>query len=326
MVDFNNAQIPPPKNWQDFESLCADLWQEIWADPDTQKNGRGGQRQYGVDVYGQPGCKGIYEGVQCKGKDGRYGNQVTETELRDEVEGAKSFKPKLSKFILATTAENDQHIQSIAREITELHRTKGLFQVIVYSWDEIQRRINQYPGVLRNWYPNWTYNNSQPFLLHQNSLPVVDPPASVIQRVNWWISYHSADSRRLNWLWEELGRDCRKVPFDGTLSALQNRAFPLANRLLIFLSDHLGKALAESDPEHHFAEWDKLTIKSIEARSDKVIVIAIDAVTMPFPHVHDLSHIFERNDSALVRDKFCQIMQQYGGFSLSTFDGRSEVI
>ena len=33
LPSFINQQIAPPKNWQDFEDLCADLWAKIWNDP-----------------------------------------------------------------------------------------------------------------------------------------------------------------------------------------------------------------------------------------------------------------------------------------------------
>ena len=42
-----------PENWQDFESLCKKLWGEIFSIPNKiKKNGRLGQEQAGVDVYG----------------------------------------------------------------------------------------------------------------------------------------------------------------------------------------------------------------------------------------------------------------------------------
>ena len=39
----------PPSDPTAFESLCLDLWKEIWQDPGAQPNGRRGQRQDGVD-------------------------------------------------------------------------------------------------------------------------------------------------------------------------------------------------------------------------------------------------------------------------------------
>ena len=59
---------PPPNEPAAFESLCLDLWREIWNDPGAQKNGRSGQAQAGVDVFGVH--SGRQMGVQCKQKDG----------------------------------------------------------------------------------------------------------------------------------------------------------------------------------------------------------------------------------------------------------------
>jgi len=107
-------QIPPPATWQDFESLCCELWRRIWKDPNTQKNGRSGQEQHGVDVYGRPNEGSPWAGVQCNGKDNYADKKVTENELRTEVENAKSFRPALSQFILATTGPKDATVEQLA--------------------------------------------------------------------------------------------------------------------------------------------------------------------------------------------------------------------
>ncbi len=69
MSSLLNKQIPPPASWEEFEDMCCDLWRWLWNDPKAQKNGRKGQAQAGVDVYGQPGGGSEWAGVQCKGKD-----------------------------------------------------------------------------------------------------------------------------------------------------------------------------------------------------------------------------------------------------------------
>jgi hypothetical protein len=99
--------IPPPKNWQDFEYLCWLLWRDIWNDPKTQKNGRQGQPQYGVDIFGQPERQFAWHGIQCKGKHALYGAQLTKDEIDIETEKAKSFSPRLGHFIIATTSPRD---------------------------------------------------------------------------------------------------------------------------------------------------------------------------------------------------------------------------
>ena len=85
----------PPNDPTAFESLCLDLWRDIWHDSNAQKNGRSGQPQAGVDVFGQH--EGKWVGVQCKQKDGLLWSKVTVKELEAEVEAAKQFNPPLAE-------------------------------------------------------------------------------------------------------------------------------------------------------------------------------------------------------------------------------------
>jgi hypothetical protein len=126
VMEFHERQIEPPSSWEEFEELCLTLFRRIWKDPTAQKNGRRGQPQAGTDISGyDAGDHGSPRGVQCKGKDRLYGAAVTAAELREEVEKAKAFKPKLSHWVLATTARKDNAIEELARIITEDHRASG---------------------------------------------------------------------------------------------------------------------------------------------------------------------------------------------------------
>lgn len=136
---------PPPTNPIAFESLCADLWGAIWGES-ALKNGRNGQPQAGVDIYGRHGDKWI--GVQCKQKDELLRSKLTATELAEEVSAACRFVPPLSRFILATTGPADATIQEVARSLTEEHSRQGLFEVEVWSWTEIWAELNRRPGLL----------------------------------------------------------------------------------------------------------------------------------------------------------------------------------
>jgi hypothetical protein len=93
-------QVPPPKDWQQFERNMRDLFEAHWGN--GKIHGRPGQRQHGVDIYGQPDGT-AYHGVQCKGRDGNLGSRLTETELRAEMKEAADFKPRLAHFVMATT-------------------------------------------------------------------------------------------------------------------------------------------------------------------------------------------------------------------------------
>ena len=155
-------RLPPPETPESFESLCLDLWQEIWRDPNAQKNGRRGQPQTGVDVFGQnQSTEGKWAGVQCKQKDNLLWTRVTVGELEAEVEKARQFKPPLSEFILATTGPADERVQERARELTDDLQRGGLFKVAVWTWREIWHEIHQRPDLLKRigplyWPALWT--------------------------------------------------------------------------------------------------------------------------------------------------------------------------
>ena len=150
--------FPPPNNPDEFESLCLDLWKDIWNDPGAEKNGRSGQPQAGVDLYGRPG--GQWVGVQCKQKDGLLRSRISVAELEGEVCEGLKFTPKLRTFILATTGPADAKMQQRARELTEEHRAKGLFSVEVWSWEKIWQEIYSREELLRRigpvyWSRHW---------------------------------------------------------------------------------------------------------------------------------------------------------------------------
>jgi hypothetical protein len=147
-MSLPTKQYPPPGTWEEFESLCADLYELVWKDPGTERHGRQGQPQGGVDIYGRPDGKN-YTGVQCKKKDIWPAKEVTADEIDEEVEKAKTWKPGLKHFIIATTAPNDEKVQAHARTITEAHKKKKLFSVAVASWNEITRRLGRYPELLQ---------------------------------------------------------------------------------------------------------------------------------------------------------------------------------
>ena len=155
MPTFSSLQIPPPTNWQDFETLCCDLWRKIWQDPNTQKNGRQGQPQHGVDVCGRPNQGELNAGVQCKGKDNYVNTKLTDTEVRTAVEQAKDFEPKLSEFIIATTGPRDGKIQKLARHITEKQIKKKLFSVNIWFWDDIKNRLADFPELIEKHFPEF---------------------------------------------------------------------------------------------------------------------------------------------------------------------------
>lgn len=144
-------QIAPPENWQDFEELCVRLWEEIWQTDNIARNGRSGQKQKGVDLSAIPAGKDGYYGVQCKAKDSLQGKVLTIAEIDDELKKAKNFKPELKRFIIATTAPKDTTIEEYVREKNLDNLKKGLFEIQLCSWEEIERLMSKHPNV-HSWY------------------------------------------------------------------------------------------------------------------------------------------------------------------------------
>jgi len=143
-------RLPIPASWQDFEFLCEQLWTEIWCDPNAQRNGRAGQEQHGVDIFGRPIYSSEYSGVQCKDKDGRLGSELKESELIKECVKAQKFRPTLATFTLATTAPRDGKIQGIARKLNSAGDLP--FDVHVWSWDDLEAEILCRPNLTRCFY------------------------------------------------------------------------------------------------------------------------------------------------------------------------------
>ncbi len=112
-MSANSEFLPPPNSPDDFESLCLDLWREIWGDKSAKKNGRSGQKQAGVDVYGLDG--GMQAGVQCKQRNGLLHAKVSLKEFETEVVKARKFKPPLASFVLATSGPRDAPLQRCLR-------------------------------------------------------------------------------------------------------------------------------------------------------------------------------------------------------------------
>lgn len=137
-------------------------------------NGRLGQDQSGVDVFGIPKGESEYWGIQCKGKseynDEQYDHpQFTTTEIDQEIEKAKAFEPTLKKLYFATTALNDAKIQTYIRKKNIEHIASGLFEVHLFCWEAIVNLIDEHQEV-----HDWYVNNQKYRLSHSADITFAD--------------------------------------------------------------------------------------------------------------------------------------------------------
>lgn len=146
------TQIQKPANWQDFETLCMKLWGRIWDCTDIiTKNGRVGQKQHGVDIWGIKKGEQLYSAIQCKGKDEYTNSKLTREEIDTEIKKALHYNGQLTRFVIATTANKDADIEEYIRLKSIEYRSKGLFDICLFSWEDIVDRLKEYKDVYQ-WY------------------------------------------------------------------------------------------------------------------------------------------------------------------------------
>ena len=147
--------IQKPENWQDFETLCKQLWGEVWGIPmKIKKNGRNGQPQAGVDVYGVPKGELNYWGIQCKGKDDYVNAKLTKKEIDKEIVKARKFKPDLSVFIFATSMNKNTSIEEYIRIKDLESRKNGKFEILLFCWEDIADLIDDNQDTYNFWVGN----------------------------------------------------------------------------------------------------------------------------------------------------------------------------
>ncbi|WP_436288941.1 restriction endonuclease [Variovorax paradoxus] len=146
MVGHAQFEYAPPKSWDQFEEMCADLFQTMWNDASLVRHGRAGQSQNGVDIVARHGA--LYPvGIQCKRRAKWPVSKVTAAQIADEIKDAEAFKPPLKHFYIVTTAQDDTKLQEHLRTLNEARRTANKFEVTLLGWSELVRRITLEPTV-----------------------------------------------------------------------------------------------------------------------------------------------------------------------------------
>ena len=167
-----SINLPRLADQDEFEGLLRDICALEWRDPDTQKYGRKGQKQYGVDIYGKPSdLVSVYRGVQCKLRT--TDNQISVPEIEKEVGDAKQFPHSLDKLIIATDGPRDTNTQIWIDNISEREAENGGFRVVIWFWDDITERLAAYPKLIIKYYKSLLKDlSSLPLLERLVGLPL----------------------------------------------------------------------------------------------------------------------------------------------------------
>lgn len=148
MPTIQSMELPVPKNWQDFEAIVRDAQAQRWRSPTLQKNGRPGQKQKGVDIWGQDEI-GRPVGIQCK----RYKSSLKLEQVTDEIGKAEHFKGHLTALFIATTADHDAKLQEQVRLLSDKRVAQDHFAVALLFWDDIVGSLLLNPAVFKAHYP-----------------------------------------------------------------------------------------------------------------------------------------------------------------------------
>lgn len=132
MPTIQSLNLPVPKNWQEFETIVRDAQIQRWKSPMLQKNGRPGQKQEGVDIWGVDEI-GRQVAIQCK----RYKSPLKLKDVTVEVAMAEKFSGHLSALYIATTADHDAKLQEQVRMLSDKRVANDKFAVALLFWDEI---------------------------------------------------------------------------------------------------------------------------------------------------------------------------------------------
>jgi len=136
MHDLRTIEIPKITDAVKFEYLCRDLWANRAATNELVSfNGRPGQAQNGVDVFGRRIDSQKWFGLQCKVR--KQHNPLTRGEVEEELSKAMGFNPSLSEYLLCTTLDRDKELQKVVREINESLSSSRNLTFDVRFWDDI---------------------------------------------------------------------------------------------------------------------------------------------------------------------------------------------
>jgi hypothetical protein len=139
-----------PKDWPAFERLCRDLYAGLLDDVHTDLNGRGGQRQHGVDLYGTDRRSATLVGVQCKKRSATSYKRhagLTIRELAEAVRKARTFEPPLDELVILTTGPTDAALQQRARMLSLAGDEDRAMRVVVHGWEWIEAQAVRDPDL-----------------------------------------------------------------------------------------------------------------------------------------------------------------------------------
>jgi len=134
--------FPKPQDWSAFEDIVCDVFARKYQNLNLQRYGRSGQRQHGVDIAGL--IRGGVLGVQCKH---HVRGSLKTKEIDDEIAESEQFRPGLSEYVIATSADRDTKAHKHVLEISAARQAAGVYPVTLKFWEDICAWLAEYPDL-----------------------------------------------------------------------------------------------------------------------------------------------------------------------------------
>ena len=140
--------LPKTEDPAEFEKMVRDAYALKWVSPTLQVNGRRGQAQAGVDVFGEDDL-GRSVGIQCK----LYSKGLKLSTVEEEIGNAAKFEPPIECLYIASTFPADAKLQREVRLLSRERVNSKLFPVGLIFWSDIVSGLALNPQTFRNYFP-----------------------------------------------------------------------------------------------------------------------------------------------------------------------------
>ncbi len=145
-----------PESSDAFEDRCAVLFRRVVNDPGLKGVATSGANQEGIDLIGaRDGDPHQPISVQCKLK--KRQDRLGMAEARSDIERSLRIQPPLTEIYVVTTAPDELALDKLAIAIRQQQAELGrAVQIHVWGWNELQRRIRQFPDAIQAFDPEFS--------------------------------------------------------------------------------------------------------------------------------------------------------------------------
>ncbi len=150
MPTIGTSRLPAPTSWDEFEDICKSAFSLRWGNPNLSRYGRQGQKQDGVDVFGNDSLNN-FVGIQCKNTISSISKDLVESECLK----AENFLPPISVLYIATTMDRDVNLQSDARIMSDERKLLGKFTIEIVFWPDIIHDLSKDASITQQHYPQY---------------------------------------------------------------------------------------------------------------------------------------------------------------------------